>query len=143
MLRRILSGITIVFFLCLLPATTARPEQDDGLPQIVTVLAVTVKPGKSAQYEEVVQKIVAANRKMKTPIRWVAHRTYTGETLPQYVYISSHPNWAEMDEWFAQGGALAEVLGEEEAVKLIHKLKASTIKVERSILIPIKGLSLR
>ena len=92
-------------------------------PKMAVVAFVSVTPGRSADYENYIKNdLLPVVKKSDVKGYWV-HRTVLGGDTNEYVIVTLHDNYAELEK----GPPQRRVLGPEGAMKLAQKLPAGTI----------------
>ena len=100
-------------------------------PKMAVVSFVSVTPGRATDYENHLKnEVLPVVKKSDVKGYWV-HRTMLGGDANEYVIVTLHDNFAELEK----GPPQRRVLGPEGAMKLAQKLPAGTIAhIERVVL---------
>jgi hypothetical protein len=91
---------------------------------------VQVRPGHGKDFEDLMKLYMAAFDKAGTTQHWGAYRTEYGESIGEYVFLTSSNSEAEIDQRFSEDPKIRTALSEED-LKKIRELRAASIASER------------
>lgn len=112
------------------PEMSHAPDMKEA-PKMAVVAFVSVTPGRNADYENHIKNEVLPVVKKSDVKGYWFHRTTLGGDANEYVIVTLHDNYAELEK----GPPQRRVLGPEGAMRLAQKLPAGTIAhMERIVL---------
>jgi hypothetical protein len=91
---------------------------------------VEVHPGHSKDFQDLMKLYMAAFDKAGTTQHWGAYRMEYGESIGEYVFLTSSNSEAEIDQRFSEDPKIRTAISEEE-LKKIRELRAASIASER------------
>ncbi len=87
-----------------------------------------VKPGHTAEWEEVVKLVLEGYKKADTGAHWSTYRMIFGNsTGPTYLVLTSVKSMSELDAMFANDPKFTEAMGED-GMKKLERLEASCLE---------------
>jgi hypothetical protein len=107
------------------------------------LIRLQVRPGREADLERFLARLVEAARKTDAPVRWRTHRRVDGER-PLYVLVLQAADAAELDAWsnLTASATLERAYGAEEARRLLALREEALESMQRERFVPQPELSL-
>jgi hypothetical protein len=90
----------------------------------------SVKPGHGKEFSDLVKEYTSLLDKVGSSQHWGAYRLEYGESVGEYVFLTSSDSQAEIDQRFAEDPKLIAALTDEDK-KRIRELRAAAIESER------------
>jgi hypothetical protein len=98
----------------------------------MVVREFVVKPGHTAEWEEVVKTVLEGYRKADVGAHWSTYRMVFGNSSgPTYLVLTSLKSMTEADAMFASDPKFAEAVGED-GLKKLDSLEASCMESEKT-----------
>lgn len=117
----------IACVLVLVSATTllAPVAAQNPTPEYIAVTTATIHPGRYAEFEDYIKKLVAAAAKIGNKTRVDAYQFVQGASIYQYDFASGFPSLAALDNEPGTQALLTKAYGEAEGRKILTAGRAA------------------